>query len=127
MAEAQPYTVEAVSRELVASLDGLRWVLKDTEKSITLETPEGKRLIVTDQDGEVRIQDENSNTLVMDSSGISMESQGDITIKTTGDITLEGTNVTCKASASYSAEGSAGAEVKSGATTTIQGALVRIN
>ena len=56
-----------------------------------------------------------------------MESAGNIEIKASGDVNIEGTNVNLTASASFKAEGSAGAEVSSGATAVLKGSLVQIN
>ncbi len=63
----------------------------------------------------------------MDSSGIVMESTGDISIKASGDVNIEGTNVSIKANAEFKAEGSAGAEVSTSAIAVLKGSLVQIN
>ena len=63
----------------------------------------------------------------MDSSGISIESAGDINLKASGDVNVEGTNTNMKASAQYKAEGSAGVEMSTGATAVLKGSLVQIN
>ena len=63
----------------------------------------------------------------MDSSGIIMESAGDIGIKATGDVSIEGMNVGITANAEFKAEGSAGAEVSTSAIAVLKGSLVQIN
>ncbi|HPF52254.1 MAG TPA: type VI secretion system tip protein VgrG [Draconibacterium sp.] len=105
----------------------LKFIFNDEKKSIVLETPGGKIITVDDDSGEIKIEDENSNVSTFDSNGITLESQGDISIKAMGDIKLEGTNITLTANAQFKAEGSAGAEVSTGAVATLKGSLVQIN
>lgn len=105
----------------------IKMIFDDDKISYTLETPAGKKIIVDEDAGEIKVEDENSNIMVMDSSGISLESQGDISIKATGDLNLEGTNVNVTANAQFKAEGSAGAEVSTSAIAVLKGSLVQIN
>jgi hypothetical protein len=44
-----------------------------------------------------------------------------------GDIKIEGTNITVSATAQFKAEGSAGAEVSTGAVAILKGSMVQIN
>ena len=99
----------------------------DDKNVILIETPAGNKITLSEDDGGITIEDENSNTVVMSSDGIAMESPGEISIKATKDLTLEGMNVNVKASAQLKAEGSAGAEISSGATCVVKGSLVQIN
>ncbi len=105
----------------------MKFIFNDDKKSAILETPAGKKITVDEDAGIIQIEDENSNIMTMDSSGIVIESQGDISIKALGDIKIEGTNVTVSATAQFKAEGSAGAEVSSGAVAILKGSLVQIN
>ena len=105
----------------------MKILFNDDKKSITIETPAGKRISMDEDAGSIIIEDENSNVLTMDSSGISMESAGDIQIKATGDVTIEGNNVNAKANIQFKAEGSAGVEMSSSATAVLKGSLVQIN
>jgi Rhs element Vgr protein len=99
----------------------------DDKKILTLATPAGKTMVFDEDAGEVRIEDENGNKIVMDSSGILIESAKDIILKATGDIKAEGVNIQQKSSAQFKLEGGAGMEVKSSAITTVKGSLVQIN
>jgi hypothetical protein len=56
-----------------------------------------------------------------------LESAKDIILKASGDVKIEGTNIEIKASAQLKAEGGAGAEFSSSASTTVKGSLVQIN
>jgi Rhs element Vgr protein len=105
----------------------IKFIFNDEKKSATLETPGGKKITVDDDAGIVKLEDENNNSIVMDSGGITLESASDITIKASGDINIEGMNVTAKANTQMKVEGLAGVEVSSSATAVLKGSLVQIN
>jgi len=105
----------------------MKMIFDDEKKSYTLETPAGKKIIVDEDAGEIKIMDENQNKLVMDSNGILIQSNGKIEIKATQDLKMEGLNVDIKAQAKFAAEASAAAEVKASGALTLKGATVMIN
>ncbi|RUT69439.1 type VI secretion system tip protein VgrG [Flavobacterium cupreum] len=105
----------------------MKVVFDDEKKSIGIETPAGKKITLDEDKGVIIIEDENSNVITIDSKGIKMESAGNIELKATGDVKIEGTNVSVSATAQFKAEGSAGAEVSSGATAVLKGSIVQIN
>lgn len=105
----------------------MKMIFDDDKVSYTLETPAGKKIILDEDSDVITIEDDHSNVVTMDSSGITMESQGDINVKATGDLNLEGMNVNVKANAQFKAEGSAGAEVSTSAIAVLKGSLVQIN
>lgn len=105
----------------------MKVLFDDEKKSIGIETPAGKKITLDEDKGVIVIEDENSNVITIDSKGIKMESAGNIEIKATGDVKIEGTNVSISATAQFKAEGSAGAELSSGATAILKGSIVQIN
>jgi uncharacterized protein involved in type VI secretion and phage assembly len=105
----------------------MKFVFDDKKKSMTMETPSGKIITLDEDAGVIKLEDENKNILTMDSSGIVIESAGNIELKSKGDLTLEGLNVNFKASAQLKAEGTAGIEVSSNAIAVLKGSLVQIN
>lgn len=105
----------------------MKILFNDEKKSVTIETPAGKKITLDEDAGSIVIEDDNANVLTLDSSGIAMESAGDIQIKATGDVNIEGSNVNAKANIQFKAEGAAGTEVSSGATAVLKGSLVQIN
>ncbi|MNU56225.1 phage late control protein GPD [compost metagenome] len=105
----------------------MKFLFDDEKKSVTIETPAGKKIIIDEDAGEITLQDENSNTVKMSSDGISIESGKDLIMKAKGDITIEGMNIEITGQAEVKASGSAGTEVSSSATTTIKGSIVQIN
>ncbi|SHJ38714.1 type VI secretion system tip protein VgrG [Aquimarina spongiae] len=105
----------------------MKVLFDDDKKTLNITTPAGKRIALDEDEGTIIVEDENSNVITIDSAGILMESAGNIEIKASGDVNIEGTNVNLTASAAFKAEGSAGAEVSSGATAVLKGSLVQIN
>ena len=105
----------------------MKVLFDDEKKSIGIETPAGKKITLDEDQGVIIIEDENSNIITIDSNGIKLESAGNIELKATGDVKIEGANVSVKASAQFKAEGSAGAEMSSGAIAILKGSMVQIN
>ncbi len=105
----------------------LKLKFDDDKISFTIETPNGNKIVLSEDEGAILIEDENSNKIEMSSSGIDIESAGDINIKASGDINIEGTNANLVASAQLKTEGSAGAEVTSSGQTVVNGSIVMIN
>jgi len=105
----------------------MKLLFDDHKKSLTIETPGGKKIVLDEDAGSIIIEDENSNTFTLDSSGVALESGSDFSIKASGDVTIEGTNVSVTANAEFKAEGNAGAEVSTGGIAVLKGSLVQIN
>lgn len=105
----------------------IRMIFNDDQKSFTLETPGGKKILVDDSGGEILLQDENQNKIVMNSTGISIESMGKIELKAGQGLVIEAANLELKAQAGMKLEGGASTEVKSGGVMIIKGSLVQIN
>lgn len=105
----------------------IKFIFNDDKKTVLLETPGSQRILIDDDAGEIKVEDKNGNKIVMDSSGIVLESAKDLTLKATGDIKIEGVNITASASAQFKGEGSAGAEISTSAVATLKGSLVQIN
>jgi Rhs element Vgr protein len=105
----------------------LKLLFDDEKKVMTLATPGGNTLVLSDDEQGVLIEDQNGNKIQLSSDGITVESAGTLTLKAQGDVSIEGVNVNVKASAQLKAEGSGGAEVSSSATAVLKGSLVQIN
>ena len=127
-AKPAPITVAEENDEKgVITRSELKLLFDDGKNVITLETPNGNKIILSEEEGAIMMEDENRNKVTMNADGISLESAKDIILKATGDIVIEGINIEQKASASFKAEGSAGMEINSTATTVVKGSLVQIN
>jgi Rhs element Vgr protein len=112
----------------MVSRSGMRILFNDEKTSLTIDTPGGNAFLLDEENGEISLADQNGNSVVLSSSGISMESASDIILKASGNLKLEGQmNLEMKAGTQFKAEGSAGLEVSSSAVTVVKGSLVQIN
>jgi Rhs element Vgr protein len=94
------------------SRSSMRLHFDDDKKALQLDTPAGNKLVLSEQDRGITIEDQNGNKIVLSSSGISIESASALNLK---------------ANTQLKAQGQAGAELSSDALTTIKGVQVFIN
>ena len=105
----------------------MKMIFNDEKKMLTLETPAGNKIVMTEDDKDIQLTDQHGNKIIMDQDGIQLESIKDIKLKAAGDVKAEGVNMELKSSAQLKAEGGAGAELSSGGSTKVKGAMVQIN
>jgi uncharacterized protein involved in type VI secretion and phage assembly len=106
----------------------------DDTKTIKIDTPAGNSITLDEQGTKIEVVDQNKNKLVMNSSGISMESPMKIDIKAGTTLSLSaGTSLSIsapslsmKGSANVSIEG-AMTSLKATSVNTISGLPVKIN
>ena len=106
----------------------------DKTRTITIDTPLGNRIVLSDDDKAIEIQDVNGNKIIMNHEGIKLDSPKSITISAGTDITISAGALLQIHGASLSLKGDAdvsiaGATVKLAgtATTEISGSIVKIN
>lgn len=131
-------------KKAIVSKKGIVIEFDDENQVLTITTPKKNKVILSDAASSITVEDQNSNSLVMSSSGIVIKSLKDISIEATGNLNLKGTqgvniessagdvktsglNVKTTANIQFSAQGSATAEVSGGAQLTLKGAMVMIN
>jgi len=126
----------------IVTKNQLKIEFQDQKKEITIETPAGNTVIISDAGKSIKIKDQNNNKIEMTTSGILLDSPKDITIKAKGKIVLdavnnleaktrataklEGTNVNIKANAQFEAKG-AMAKLNGTGMTEVKGGIVKIN
>jgi len=93
------------------SREKLKMIFNDKEKALKIETPAGKKVTISEQDGVIKIEDENSNKITMDSNGITIEAGTTLTLKGGSSVKIEAPSVS----------------VNGSGTTEIKGGLVKIN
>lgn len=127
----------------IYSKSGISITFEDEQKILTVKTPDGHEVVLSDQDKNIKLTDVNGNTITMDESGIALSSPKDITIEATGDIKMSATgtidlsatsdlkgsgmNVEMSADTGFKASGNASAELSASGQTTVKGAMVMIN
>ena len=143
-ARKAPYEPEATNAtKAIVSNKQLKLIFDDAKKFIRAETPGGHSLVLSDEDTSITVKDTTGNQLLMNKSGVTLSSPGDITISASGSLKMTGTggvtasspanvdvsgqNTSVKANMTLSAQGQMMAELKSSAEVVIQGALVMIN
>ncbi len=131
-----PITPEKKNPEKgIITKEEVKIIINDEDKSVNIETPGGNSILIDDKKKSILLEDQNNNSIKMEKSGISIISNGDINIeaskklniKAKMDLSLEGTNVKNTAKAKFSAEGKAGAELKTSAIAIVKGSMVKIN
>ena len=100
----------------------------DKKKAVVLETPGGNRLTLSDDDGGIKLEDQNGNSIVMSKDGIALTSDKKaVTIKAKSDLKAEAANAEIKATSGVTIKGSSQAEISSGGKLTVKGSMVMIN
>lgn len=105
----------------------LKLIFNDDKKSIKLETPAGKSILMDDDAKELKLEDEHGNKITLNADGITIESQKKISIKTNDDVEVQGKDLKLTAQAGFKADGTSGMELSSSAVTKLKGTLVQIN
>jgi Rhs element Vgr protein len=139
-----PYELTAENNfKALVTRSKLKMEFDDGKKIITFITPANNKIVISDQDKSILLQDENNNKVELSPTGILLDSPKDITIKALGkiamsavqniemaaqmDVTTTGLNITSTANLSLTAKGTASAELSAAGQTTVKGALVMIN
>jgi len=100
----------------------------DKKKVAILETPGGNRLTLSDDDGGIKLEDQNGNAIVMSKDGIALTSDKKaVTIKAKSDLKAEAMNAEIKATSGATLKGSSKAEISSSGQLTVKGSMVMIN
>jgi Rhs element Vgr protein len=113
----------------------MKFEFDDDQKIITIATPAGNSITITEADTAIEVIDQNGNECKLNPDGISLtspadiklEAAGNIDIKAAGNLSMEGVNVNGKAQAAMKMEGSASAELSAGGQAVVKGAMVMIN
>jgi Rhs element Vgr protein len=139
-----PYELAAENNtKALVTRSELKLELDEEKKVITILTPAGNEIVLSDDGKSILVQDQTNNKVELTETGITLDSPKDIQIKATGkisltangaidikssaDVSVQGLNVSNQANVGFSAQGSASAEVSSGGQTTVKGAMVMIN
>ncbi|MEO1259491.1 MAG: type VI secretion system tip protein VgrG [Bacteroidota bacterium] len=134
-AKPAPIVAKDVNHEKgFVTRDELKLLFDDEHKKITISTPGGNHIIIDESEKTIEIKDQNDNKLLMDPSGIQMDSPKEIIIKAGTSVTVEAaTSLTLKG-ASISAEATGTFEAKGASTkmaaqgiAELSGSLIKIN
>jgi len=115
----------------------------EQQKRITVETPGGNKVILSDDEKSVSLSDQNGNSVTLSPAGIDLQSSnnininaiGNLQLKATGnilvtasaDISVTGLNVKEEGLISFHAKGAASVIIEASGETIVKGAMVLIN
>lgn len=127
----------------IVTKSNLRIEFDDEKKITTIDTPGGNKIVISDDQKSILLSDQNSNTVKLNSSGITMDSPKDIRLTSKSKITIDGTsgieisstsdvkvtglNINQTANVGFVAKGNVTAELSASGQTTVKGAIVMIN
>ena len=101
----------------------LKLSFDEEKKAVTVETPAGNKVELSDEEEAITLTDQHNNKIIMNADGISFESAKDVVIKAPmGDVNVEGVNISLAAQAAFEAEGTSSADISSPAVASIKGA-----
>jgi len=134
---------DANDKKALVTRSKLEITFDDKDKIIQIKTPGGHTVTLDDKAGEIALKDSNSNSVVLGKSGITIDSASAINmtaktnikisaganleVEATANSSLKAVNISEQASAQYSVNANAMAEMKTSGILTIQGTLVKIN
>lgn len=127
-ANASPFPPKDANEEKALVTQGkLEIVLHDGDPSITIKTGQGNQIVLSEKESSIVIEDQNKNRIVMEGSGVTIESAADLTLEAKGSVTIKGTDVEISAQGTAKVKGSGGVELTSSGTATVKGSMVQIN
>ena len=94
---------------------------------VTVKTPAGLSVTLDDTAQTITLKDNAQNSVVLNQSGISLKSSGNLSLAAAGNITLNASSIALQASSQISATGAASVSLTSSSELTIRAAMVMIN
>ncbi len=127
----------------IVSKSGIALEFDEDKKILTLRTPGKNSITLSDESGAISLEDQNNNSIIMSSSGITIKSDRDITFEagqnlnlngkfgisltSSGNVTTKGTSVSTKATSQFSVSSDASTDIKSNGQLSLKGTLITIN
>ncbi|MBX3257541.1 MAG: hypothetical protein KF862_25670 [Chitinophagaceae bacterium] len=85
---------------------GMKWAWNDEKAIHEISTPGGNRIVISEEEKSITIQDQNSNKIVMNDSGINLTGDKDIVLKATANVKIDGAAVELNATGNIKLKGS---------------------
>lgn len=134
-AKPAPISAQDVNHEKgFVTRSNMRIHFNDDTKIITISTPAGNNIVLSEQDSSIVLTDQNNNTVELKPAGISLNSPADITVNAGGKIDISATAALTITAAQLSISAQSAVELKGATTklegtgiTEVKGSLVKIN
>ncbi|WP_257670737.1 type VI secretion system tip protein VgrG [Parapedobacter tibetensis] len=127
-AKPAPFVAEeANDTKGYVSRSEVKITINDGEKSVTIETPGGRKLAMNDDAGTIELEDPNGNKIVLDSEGILVEAATNLTLKAGNSISIQAAQLDVKADMSAKIAGGSALSIESSGIAEIKGSMVMIN
>jgi len=109
------------------SRSGIKVLIHDGDKRVSVETPGGRKLMLDDNDGLCKLEDAAGNTLIFNDEGVSISSVRDLKLEAAASLTLSAPQLTIKADATAELTANGSLTVESSGVTEVKGSMVKIN
>ncbi len=143
-ARPMPFTpAEGNNAKSIVTRSELTMGSDDENKVITVTTPGGHSITLSDEAKQIEMKDSNGNSITTGESGISISTPKDLSLSATGkvsisgdmgisaespaEVTASGASISLTAEADLSAEGGASASVTSGGELSLTATMIMIN
>lgn len=141
---AAPYKPESSNDvKAIITREQLKITFDEKKKSVTISTPGNNTIEISDDAKQIRLFDQHKNEVLMNNSGITLNSSKDLTLKAKANLVLDagmkaemkaktdmevsGMNVKIAAKVEASVKGTAKAELSASGQTVVKGGIVMIN
>jgi Rhs element Vgr protein len=141
---APPYPLSAANdTKAIVTRSKLTIAFDEAKKVVTIVTPGGNKVEISDDAKTITLLDETGNTLTLAPGGITLDSAKDIVLKAKGKVTVDAggdieltskadlkevaMHISSQASETYTASGATSAQLSAGGNTTVKGKMVMIN
>ncbi|MCW5519049.1 type VI secretion system tip protein VgrG [Aureitalea sp. L0-47] len=130
------------SVKTIVTRNKLQLKFDDEQKLISLNTPGGNSMVISDTDGGLTLSDTHGNKIEMNSSGITIDSKSDLNLKAANSVSINGASISVNGTESISntagtvtitgnlttsISGNAECRVSSSGQMSITGAMTMIN
>jgi Rhs element Vgr protein len=107
----------------------IKFLIDDKKRIVTVVTPGKNKIVIDDDKKSITLEDQNKNKIVMDDKGVLIDTPKDFVVKAKGKITLDATKDLSASSKSGKAviKGTSSAELSASGTTTVKGAMLKLN
>lgn len=127
-AKPAPFPSQAGNHEKgYRSRTGVSILINDEDERIVIQTPQERKFTMDDSSDVVTIEDNQSNVIRMDTSGIHLQTSRDLSLDVGGKFRIKTGQLEAEANGTLKLKSNAGMVLESSGNTELKGSLVNIN